>query len=795
MKTKKLFLILSGMLLVLLSFAVSPVNASARTIMGNGTDGISINIDGEPFKTLAEKNPQTDPYGEGGCGWYASSRASQVMGKQYTVYNGTGWYYTGYSKYGFERRTTPVAYSLACFPQQSNGWAHVMFIERVSSDGNTLTVSHGGYNGIDSKGTKSGPSNGYCIIQKLTVSQMVSTYGKPLGYVVLGKSPSSGSGSSGSSPFKQILSDDRYYIESAVGNSQYMTVAGHSGKKEANIQTWNSTMLEDVFIVEHVGSGYFKIKNYISGYCVDIRGSAPFESKDNIHQYTDNGHDEQKWGLVQAGNGYYYIRSKANTNLSIDVASGVNKNGTNIRAHNKNEAAAQKWKFITDGRKIGKTIEPGYYYIKSGVGNGQYLNVNGTNVEISNAKSVNQIFYVDYLGTGRYTIRHCETNKMVEIPGIENVYMGKNVMVSVPDSGRDQQWIIKPSGSAFEIVNRINGFRMDVNNARNTNGTNVGLHRKNGNKAQKYTFEKAVLPSGISLNRTKLVLKRGTTGTLTATVSPSNAADRRVTWVTSDSSIATVKDGKINALKTGTVTISAVTMNDRAASCKVTVTNAMLVRQPVNKPVAQIASTITQTSDKKESSYSTFNLLQARAKKVKKRSITLKWTKIYGATGYIIYGNRCGASHKYKKIAEIGSGSRTSKTITAIRGKKLKKASYYKFIVAAVKGGKTLAVSKSIHIMTAGSKKYGDWTGVKLKNITGGRLTLKKGRTFTIRASAVKPKKKKVQTHRKLCYESDRPSVAKVTKKGVITAKKKGRATIYVYAQNGLFEKFTVTVK
>ena len=173
MKTKKLLLILSGMLLVLLSFAVSPVNASARTILGNGTDGISINIDGEPFKTLAEKNPKADPYGKGGCGWYASSRASQVMGKQYTVYNGVGWYYTGYSEYGFKRSKTPEAYSLACFPANSYDWAHVIFIERVN--GNTLTISHGGYNGTDSKGTKSGPSNGYCIIQKLTGSKRISS--------------------------------------------------------------------------------------------------------------------------------------------------------------------------------------------------------------------------------------------------------------------------------------------------------------------------------------------------------------------------------------------------------------------------------------------------------------------------------------------------------------------------------------------------------------------------------------------------------------------------------------------
>ena len=595
--------------------------------------------------------------------------------------------------------------------------------------------------------------------------------------------------------YSQILSDDRYYIESAVGNNQYLTVAGHSGKDNVNIQTYNSTLINDVFTVSHVGSGYYKFKNYITGKCVDIQGST-FTSGTNVHQYIDNGNDEQKWGLVKAGNGYYYIRSKTSAGLSLDVKGGANANGTNIQVYNNNTSNAQKWKFITDGRKIGKTIEPGYYYIKSGVGNNQYLNVNGTNVEINNAKSIDQIFYVKYINNGRYSIRHYNTNKMLDVPGFEVAYMGNNVGIAVPDSGRDQEWIIEKSGSAYEIVNRINGCRLDVYNALTKNGTNVGLHRKNGSVAQKYTFEKVVMPTGISLNKTNLVLEVGKTAVLTATVTPSNAADKQVTWTTSNASVATVSaNGKIKAKKAGKVIISAVNMSDQVASCTVTVTNATLVMNPLMQSVQQFSSSIKNVPDSKEAKEAVFSLLQAKAKKVTKKSITLKWSKIYGSTGYIIYGSKCGKANKYKKIAEVGSGSKTSKKITSIDKKKLKKGTYYKFIVAAVKGEQVIAVSKSVHIITAGDNRYGDWTGVKLKNISGNKLKLSKGKQFKIKAEGIRPKNKKVKEHRALCYESDNPSVAKVSKKGVITARKKGTAVIYVYAQNGLFEKIVVKVK
>ena len=78
--------------------------------------------------------------------------------------------------------------------------------------------------------------------------------------------------------------------------------------------------------------------------------------------------------------------------------------------------------------------------------------------------------------------------------------------------------------------------------------------------------------AGVSLDKTTLTLAVGDNFTLTATVSPSNAANKSVTWSSSDASVATVNNGVVTAVGVGTATIT-VTTNDggRTAACVVTV--------------------------------------------------------------------------------------------------------------------------------------------------------------------------------------------------------------------------------
>ena len=185
---------------------------------------------------------------------------------------------------------------------------------------------------------------------------------------------------------------------------------------------------------------------------------------------------------------------------------------------------------------------------------------------------------------------------------------------------------------------------------------------------------------------------------------------------------------------------------------------------------------------------SNFGLLKAKTTKITKKSVTVKWNKVKNADGYIVYGAKCGAKSKYK-VLKVVSGKTTSYTQN-----KLKKGTYYKYNIVAFKninGAKvTTAVSKKIHATTLGGK-YGVAKAVKVNKT---KATIKKGKTFKIKASEIK-KDKKIRRHRAICYESSNTKIATVNSKGKIKAKKKGKCTIYVYAQNGVYKTVKVTVK
>ena len=82
--------------------------------------------------------------------------------------------------------------------------------------------------------------------------------------------------------------------------------------------------------------------------------------------------------------------------------------------------------------------------------------------------------------------------------------------------------------------------------------------------------------TSISLNKTSLTLEALDSYQLTATVNPSNAANRSVTWASSDGSVASVtQDGLVTALKKGTavITVSAQDGSGVQKTCTVTVSN------------------------------------------------------------------------------------------------------------------------------------------------------------------------------------------------------------------------------
>ena len=105
-----------------------------------------------------------------------------------------------------------------------------------------------------------------------------------------------------------------------------------------------------------------------------------------------------------------------------------------------------------------------------------------------------------------------------------------------------------------------------------------------------------VAVSSVSLNKSTLSLTEGSSETLTATVLPSNATNKTVTWTVSPSGYATVSGGVVKAVKVGSCTVTA-TAGGKSATCAVTVT-ASTVTLPT--PVYKLAAAKTFAAANKE---------------------------------------------------------------------------------------------------------------------------------------------------------------------------------------------------
>ncbi|MGN0141380.1 MAG: Ig domain-containing protein [Roseburia sp.] len=89
------------------------------------------------------------------------------------------------------------------------------------------------------------------------------------------------------------------------------------------------------------------------------------------------------------------------------------------------------------------------------------------------------------------------------------------------------------------------------------------------------TTRPVVKVTSVTLNKQSLSLTKGESTTLTASVAPSNATNKNISWSSSNTSVAKVTNGKVQAVGAGTATITATAADGsgKKATCTVKVTN------------------------------------------------------------------------------------------------------------------------------------------------------------------------------------------------------------------------------
>lgn len=313
---------------------------------------------------------------------------------------------------------------------------------------------------------------------------------------------------------------------------------------------------------------------------------------------------------------------------------------------------------------------------------------------------------------------------------------------------------------------------------------------------------------GIKLNKTSLTLNKKGTSTLRVSYSPEDTTvEKRVTWTSRDSKIATVdKNGKVLGLRPGSTVITA-RVGNITAKCKVTV-ESPLIRITLTKQKLTLTPKMTSklkvnfypsdTTDSRKITWSSSNKKIAtvkngivtavgtgkadiKAKVGKKRSVvckvTVKKPKVsLNKTSTVLYT----------------SGKKTMVLQADIRGasNKITWSSSDSRIAKVDKKGKVTAVRKGTAYITATANKVKKTCKIIVKepyiSLRHTSVGLKKKKTYAIKARAV--------PNGKITYKSSKPKVASVNRKGIVTGLRLGKADITVKC-NGVKRVIKITVK
>lgn len=253
---------------------------------------------------------------------------------------------------------------------------------------------------------------------------------------------------------------------------------------------------------------------------------------------------------------------------------------------------------------------------------------------------------------------------------------------------------------------------------------------------------KAVPVTKVTLNSSELTMKVGKTATLTASVQPSNATAKVLTWKSSNTSVATVNDnGVVTGVKKGTATITATAPSGVKATCTVTVVDKIV-------PVTSISLS---------RSYLTLDINETER-------LTVSFYPSNATDQEITW------SSSSSSVASVSS----SGTVTANKEGTAT-------ITAKTSNGKTATCRVTVNPPVE----------VSSVTVSPGYTTLKVGETESL-SCTVRPSN---AYDKSITWSSSDTSVATVSSSGVVTAKGAGTARITAKSSNGKSDYCSVTVE
>ncbi len=150
--------------------------------------------------------------------------------------------------------------------------------------------------------------------------------------------------------------DDGIYIICSAINRGYVIDNDHSGTADGNnIHLWQMNKSgAQRWLLTNYSNGTVSLANQsVKPNIMDTRtwhmldvNNSDMRRGNNIHLWTWNETQAQRWILTRNSDGSYTIHSAINRNYVVDLDNSRVANGTNIQLWESNGTAAQHWFFV-----------------------------------------------------------------------------------------------------------------------------------------------------------------------------------------------------------------------------------------------------------------------------------------------------------------------------------------------------------------------------------------------------------------------------------------------------------------
>ena len=360
---------------------------------------------------------------------------------------------------------------------------------------------------------------------------------------------------------------------------------------------------------------------------------------------------------------------------------------------------------------------------------------NGTIKAVAVGKTDILVKNKDNTVVGKVTVEVLVPASLITLSGTrDTAWVGEKFTVKAqvsPSGATYKDVTFKSSDSKVAAVDK-NGIVTPLSVGECT--VTVTSHCGRATKTFKFTVKQKV--TSIKLSKTALALQKGESETVTASVLPSNATNKAVTWESSNTGVATVSNGVVKAVSIGTAVITVKSGDGVSAKCTVT--------------VSKHAESVKFEKD----AYTLEN----------GKSLTLKATVFPSDTSF--------------KTLTYTSSDKAVATVSAAG-------------VVTAKGAGTATIFAKTADGVTGICRVTVTQGITKLILSAASKTLSEGEKATLSAS-YEPKN---ATAKEVVWSSSNEKVAKVDQNGVVTALSVGEAKITVKSKTNSAVSAVCTVK